>query len=80
MEMACSGGRNDGSYQRKRTERHIRRLNGDAAMSVASTGTADLDVASVAEIAETLRRLLADVFALYLKTRELEQERRRSVR
>jgi starvation-inducible DNA-binding protein len=38
-------------------------------MSVASTGTADLDVASVAEIAETLRRLLADVFALYLKTK-----------
>ena len=38
-------------------------------MSVASTGTADLDVASVAEIAETLRRLPADVFALYLKTK-----------
>ena len=38
-------------------------------MSVASTGTADLDVTSVAEIAETLRRLLADVFALYLKTK-----------
>ena len=38
-------------------------------MSVGSTGTADLDVASVPEIAETLRRLLADVFALYLKTK-----------
>ena len=38
-------------------------------MSVASNGTADLDVASVAEIAETLRPLLADVFALYLKTK-----------
>jgi starvation-inducible DNA-binding protein len=38
-------------------------------MTVASTGTANLDVASVPEIAETLRRLLADVFALYLKTK-----------
>jgi len=38
-------------------------------MTVASTGTADLDVPSVSEIAETLRRLLADVFALYLKTK-----------
>src|SRR5580700_8567761 len=43
--------------------------NGDAAMAVTSTGTTDLDVASVPEIAETLRRLLADVFALYLKTK-----------
>jgi starvation-inducible DNA-binding protein len=38
-------------------------------MTVASTGTANIDVASVSEIAETLRRLLADVFALYLKTK-----------
>jgi starvation-inducible DNA-binding protein len=38
-------------------------------MSVTSTGTTDLDVASVPEIAETLRRLLADVFVLYLKTK-----------
>ena len=38
-------------------------------MSAGSTGAADLDVASVPEIAETLRHLLADVFALYLKTK-----------
>ena len=38
-------------------------------MSVTSTGTTDLDVASVPEIVETLRHLLADVFALYLKTK-----------
>ena len=38
-------------------------------MSVTSTGTTDLDVASVPEIVETLRYLLADVFALCLKTK-----------
>jgi len=38
-------------------------------MSVTSTGTTDLDVASMPEIVETLRHLLADVFALYLKTK-----------
>ena len=38
-------------------------------MSVTLPGTTDLDVASVPEIVETLRQLLADVFALYLKTK-----------
>jgi starvation-inducible DNA-binding protein len=38
-------------------------------MSVTSTGATDLDVASVAEITETLRHLLADVFALFVKTK-----------
>ena len=38
-------------------------------MSVMSTRATDLDVASVAEISQTLRHLLADVFALFMKTK-----------
>ena len=38
-------------------------------MSAASTKATDLEAASVAEISQALRHLLADVFALYVKTK-----------
>ena len=38
-------------------------------VSLTSTRAIDLDVTSVAEISEALRLLLADVFALFVKTR-----------
>ena len=38
-------------------------------MSVISTRTTDLDVAPAAEISDTLRHLLADMFVLFVKTK-----------